>query len=277
MKNYQIQKDFIKAIAGSLGIGPNGSRAGVVVSGNDTTVNIKFSDHLNEGDFKKAVDSLPDIGGTGTLDYSLHVVLSQLLVAQGGARPGVSKILIIVAGGKHNETEGLLSIYTTKLLQLGVEVIFVGVGDKVDDKVLTSLLTKGKNVFLEDSFESLMTKTRQVASAACDSAGLYFVRSLIVFYKTTWIVRAFRLVGYCTGKLMENCCYLQLFYNSNRPHFLWVYRRNKPTRHPGGTREKAVSHEREASDLQVFQVFSQHSKWVYHADKNPYRTRSIAY
>lgn len=170
-------------------------------------MNIQFSDHLNEGDFKKAVDRLPDIGGTGTLDYSLQVVLSQLLVAQGGARPGVSKILIIIAGGRPNETESSLSIYTTKLRQLGVAVIFVGVGDKVDDKVLTSLLTKGENVFLEDSFEGLMKKTRQVASAACDSAGLKFVRS--AFYKTTWIQRAYLLVKNLWVIVIENCCYLQ--------------------------------------------------------------------
>ena len=45
-------------------------------------------------------------------------------------------------------------------------------------------------------------------------------------YKITKIVRAFRLIKkpmvYCAGKLTEN---LKLFYISNRPHFLWVYRR----------------------------------------------------
>ena len=30
---------------------------------------------------------------------------------------------------------------------------------------------------------------------------------------------------YCTGKHIES---LKLFYKSNRPHFLWVYRRNNP-------------------------------------------------
>ena len=30
---------------------------------------------------------------------------------------------------------------------------------------------------------------------------------------------------YCAGKLIEN---LNLFYKSNRPHFLWVHRRNNP-------------------------------------------------
>ena len=30
---------------------------------------------------------------------------------------------------------------------------------------------------------------------------------------------------YCAGKLKEN---FKLYYKSNRPHFLWVYRRNNP-------------------------------------------------
>ena len=30
---------------------------------------------------------------------------------------------------------------------------------------------------------------------------------------------------YCAGKLMEN---LRLFYKSDRPHFLWVYRHDNP-------------------------------------------------
>ena len=32
-----------------------------------------------------------------------------------------------------------------------------------------------------------------------------------------------------------------MFYLSNRTHFLWVYRRNKPTRDVVGTREKLVA------------------------------------
>ena len=30
---------------------------------------------------------------------------------------------------------------------------------------------------------------------------------------------------YCAGKLTEN---LKLFYKSNRPHFLWIYRHDNP-------------------------------------------------
>ena len=63
---------------------------------------------------------------------------------------------------------------------------------------------------------------------------------------------------YCAGKLIEN---LKLFYKSNRPHFLWVYRRDNPRGmlgKAGRTREKLVNHSPSARDVQAFLVFSQH-------------------
>lgn len=40
-------------------------------------------------------------------------------------------------------------------------------------------------------------------------------------------------MGYCAGKLMQSFCWLQLFYKSNRTHFLRVYRSTKATRGVG--------------------------------------------
>ena len=45
---------------------------------------------------------------------------------------------------------------------------------------------------------------------------------------------------YCAGKLIV---YLKLFYKSNRPHFLWVYKRDNPLGMFGRTLEKLVNHE----------------------------------
>ena len=174
IKNYQIQKDFVKAIAESFGIQPTGSRAGVVVSGKDATLNIKFRDYLHAEDFKEAVDRLPYTRGNAGIDKALNVAISQLLVTQGGARPGVAKILVMVTTGTQNLTvnSSLVDAVARKLRQLGVAVFVMGVGEKVDAKLLRSLVTRDENVFLQNSFEILMMKTRQVAKMACDNAGL---------------------------------------------------------------------------------------------------------
>ena len=64
---------------------------------------------------------------------------------------------------------------------------------------------------------------------------------------------------YCAGKLIEN---LKLFYKSNRPHFLWVYRRDKPLGMLGENKKKLVNHEPKAIDLQAIFAFSQYPAWV---------------
>lgn len=180
-ENYQIQKDFVKAIAESFGIQPIGSRAGVVVSGKEATLNIKFGDHLHAEDFKEAVDRLPYTRGNAGIDKALNVAVTQLLVTRGGARPGVAKILVLVTTGTQNQTldTRLLDAVAQRLRQLGVAVFVMGVGENVDVKVLRSLVTRDENVFLEESFEILMMKTRKVAKMACDNAGL-FVRHVAI-------------------------------------------------------------------------------------------------
>ena len=175
MEDYQLQKDFVKAIAESFGIRPTGSRVGFIIASKDAAVNIKLSDHLHVEDLKESVDKLPYIGGTARIDKALNLATSKLFVSQGGARPGLSKILIIVTTGKQNATLNgeLMGVVAQKLLRMGVTVYVIVVGKEVDDKVLGSLVTEEENLFLEDSFKSLMLKTRQLAKMACDNAGLF--------------------------------------------------------------------------------------------------------
>ena len=179
-KNYQIQKDFVNAIAESFDIQPTGSRAGVVVSGKEATLNIKFGDYLHAEEFQEAVDRLPYTPGNARIEEALKVALTQLLTVQGGARSGLAKILVLITSGTQNQTvdNSLIDAVARKLQQLGVVVLLVGVGEKVDVKLLRPLITRDENVFLEKSFEILMIRTRQVAKMACDRAGLFVNCSL---------------------------------------------------------------------------------------------------
>ena len=51
---------------------------------------------------------------------------------------------------------------------------------------------------------------------------------------------------YSAGKLIEN---LKLFYKSNRPHFLWVYRRDNP-RGMLEEHEKSLQAYKQSSELE---------------------------
>ena len=47
-------------------------------------------------------------------------------------------------------------------------------------------------------------------------------------------------MGYCAGKLIQSFGWLQLFYKSNRTHFLRVYRSDKATR--GVAKSSQITH-----------------------------------
>ncbi|CAH3124523.1 unnamed protein product [Pocillopora meandrina] len=172
-QSYRIQKDFVKAIAKSFGLQPGASRAGVILSGKKPTVNINFDDYLQTEDFIEAVDRLPHPRGHAGIDKVLDVALTQLLVNRGGARPGLGKILVLLTANTQNQSldTKLLDSVTRRLQQLGVALVVIGVGKQVDETLLRPLVTKGENLFLERSFESLMLKARQVAQITCDNAG----------------------------------------------------------------------------------------------------------
>lgn len=78
------------------------------------------------------------------------------------------------------------------------------------------------------------------------------------FQKTTWILPKFCSVKTLSVIMLENsqnqtlCCYSKLFYKCNRPHFVGVYRYNKPTWDVGRTQEKLVNHSPPACDLKPF-------------------------
>ena len=77
-----------------------------------------------------------------------------------------------------------------------------------------------------------------------DVYGLFSTSGKVVFLYSSQI-NARTLIGqsamgYCAGKPMENRVSSELFYESNGPHFLWIYRGNNPTGMFGGTWEKFI-------------------------------------
>ena len=66
---------------------------------------------------------------------------------------------------------------------------------------------------------------------------------------------------FCSEHMSYNITW-HMLYLSNRPHFLWVYRRDNPRGMLGEHEKKLVNHSPSARDLQAFRVFSQHPKWV---------------
>ena len=65
-----------------------------------------------------------------------------------------------------------------------------------------------------------------------------------------------------------------IVYLSNRPHFLWVYRRDNPRGMLGEHEKKLVNHEPKASDLQAFRVCTYSDRWKYVSGGETFLCRS---
>ena len=172
-ENYQKQKDFVKVIAGSFGIQPGGSRAGVILYSDQATSNIRLNDYLYEEDFAREVDRLPYMKGETRIGKALELAATQLMVPIDGIRPGLVKIIMLLtAGGQLNRNDTILLDAAMQMLKhMAAKVIVIGVGEEVDKSEMRSLVAHRKNVLLEKSFDSLLLKTRQIAKLACDNAG----------------------------------------------------------------------------------------------------------
>ena len=57
-KNYQNEKNFLKAIAGAFGVSKDGSRAGVVTFASRSKLSIKLNAYRNIASFNKVRNSL---------------------------------------------------------------------------------------------------------------------------------------------------------------------------------------------------------------------------
>ena len=57
-KNYQNEKNFLKAIAGAFGVSKDGSRAGVITFSTRSKLSIKLNAYRNIASFNKARNSL---------------------------------------------------------------------------------------------------------------------------------------------------------------------------------------------------------------------------
>ena len=138
---YHKEKAFVKALATSFGISPDGSRAGVVTFSARAEHSIKLSDHNDVHSFSHAVDAIPLMGFTTRIDRALRLTQRELFAPKNGGRPSVPKLLILLTDGTqtkapHAEDPGDI---TEELRQAGVSTIIIGIGTGIDETELNHM------------------------------------------------------------------------------------------------------------------------------------------
>ena len=125
--NYQILKDFIKAIVKSVKIGLNETEFGVATYSdlNKFQLHINFSSYSNTSEIVEAVQRIPYDAGDTYTGNGLNRIRTELFSQ---SRNGIPKILIVITDGQSQDS---VETPSSTLRAMKVHIMSVGIGDVV--------------------------------------------------------------------------------------------------------------------------------------------------
>lgn len=176
VKNYQKERDFVKNVADAFSISPGKTQAGVVTYNSEASLWISFGQHNNNEEFKAAVDKIPYWGGRTRIDNGLKMAVVGLFGAIKQARAHLPKVLIVLTDGRQSSDPRAtpLDAAVLPLLQLGVKVLAVGIGNDISRDELKMIVESEQDIYTVDDFDDLLAKSHQIAHTACKEARLSF-------------------------------------------------------------------------------------------------------
>ena len=187
-RDFSKEKQFVKDLAGTLGIGKGGgNRAGIVTFSYNAELTAKLSDSvssssssssssagaaLSSGGFNALVDKVPFMGYTTRIDKALKLVRKELFEESNGARAGVPKILFVLTDGtqtKDSDAVDPASIASELREKLGVHLFVIGIGMKVNPGELSRIAGERSRLFLAKDMNQLKSAEfiSNISSLSC--------------------------------------------------------------------------------------------------------------
>ena len=179
-KNYPKEKDFIKRVADTFSISATQTDVGVITYNRDAKLWINFGQYNDNDEFKEAVDRIPYWGGQTRIDNGLEMAAVSLFGELKGDRAKLPNVLILLTDGKQSSDPRAkpLEEAILPLFQLGVKVFAVGVGDQFSRDELRLIVEKDQDIFTVNDFDDLLTKSHEIARAACEEAESKYIRTV---------------------------------------------------------------------------------------------------
>lgn len=170
-KNYQDEKDFLKAVAGSFGVSQDETRAGVITFSHYVEHSIQLKDHADTSSFNAAVDAIPLMGSVTRIDKALRLTQKEMFTYVNGGRMGIRKMLILLTDGSQTKTPYSEdpALIADELRQEGITFIVVGMGQGINLPELTKIAGGSDKTFGATSFIDLLSGPfiRNVQDTAC--------------------------------------------------------------------------------------------------------------
>lgn len=169
-QDFQKEKEVIKKIAATFDVGQTKSHLGLISFSTDAHIRVKFGDHLDLRSFQDAVDKIPFAAGGTRFDKAFGVAANGLFSANGGVRPNLPKVMIILTDGKQSADYDAVPIERSvlPLRHLGVRIIALAIGSQVDVSELRHMVNDPKDIHAVKDFDELLDNVKEVGNKTCE-------------------------------------------------------------------------------------------------------------
>lgn len=156
---FRLEKDFIIKVIENVGpLSVRGLRTGIVLYNSNAQVKIFLNDYFDDESFKNAVSALEYKQGDMTrIDLGLKESRTAFTELN-GARGSSKKVLILMTDGQQTYVPKIKppQDYAKQLIEDGIEIYAIGMGEEIDRVELESLIPKPEYIFLADRIDSLV-------------------------------------------------------------------------------------------------------------------------
>lgn len=169
-KDFEKEKEVIKKIAATFDVGKTKSHLGLISFSTDAHIRVKFGDYLDLRSFQDAVDKIPFAAGGTRFDKAFGEAANGLFSPNGGFRPDLPKVMIILTDGKQSADYDAVPIERSvlPLRQLGVRIFALAIGSQVDMNELRQMVNDPKDIRAFKDFDELLDDVKKVGNQTCE-------------------------------------------------------------------------------------------------------------
>ncbi|XP_043845157.1 von Willebrand factor A domain-containing protein 2 [Dromiciops gliroides] len=131
--NFMKVQSFVKGSSLQFNINRDVTQIGLVIYGSRVQTAFALDTHPTSSSLMQAIDQAPYVGGAGSTGSALLHVYDEVMTVQKGARPGVSKAVVVITEGTGTEDA---VVPAQKLRSNGISVLVIGVGPILKETLL---------------------------------------------------------------------------------------------------------------------------------------------
>ncbi|XP_068686100.1 uncharacterized protein [Montipora foliosa] len=172
LENYQLCLDFVSNLTTSFMVSKSATHFGAIVFSSTPILQFNFADarYYKRERLREAIKNFTHIAEGTRTDLALSLASKELFSIQGGDRPSVPNVLIVITDGRTNpQSSRPYPKVLQPLKKKNVTILAVGVGAQVDrTELITIALNDSNHVFMVERYKDLTQILKSLSEESCN-------------------------------------------------------------------------------------------------------------